>query len=594
MPKTELQVIISAEDRASTVFKSVQRNLQNYGKQLTSLGNKMTKGLTLPIVGAGLAALKMGADFDRAMKPVQAIAKAAGATEDELRMLTNLAIEFGKKGVFSPTEVAQAMQDMVRDGMKPAEIAAGRLAAVYEGAAAMGTNMANVQILLSDVMQAFGINASESMRVMDVFTEVTTGSTYSFEELAGAMTYVSGTAGKLGISLEKTAALLMKMAETGLRGQMAGRYLRMALMQLTEPRVVEHFKSIGVAVFDAQGKMRDITDIINDLRNALRGMSEEEKIAFLQAKMGTVSVDALSRMLREGGTSIAEYTKIVEQQGKTTKVADDMTKGLDASIRSIRASIEVLAINVLPLFASLLKTIADAVRTAVQRFNELDPSIRNIIMILTGLIAVIGPLIVVIGTMSAAIAAISTPVAIAIAAIMGLITAGTLLYLKWDWIKNYFQLTWEGIKLYFQDAIDKITVTLEQWRETWGNVWDWIVDKLKRAWELIKSPLDEMKNAFENIINLAQRVVQSITGIFSGAVKSLPNIVPFQEGGIVTRPTLGLLGEAGPEMVVPLKRRIGGIGNITVNIQGGTYLSEEAAEEIGNMIIDKLKTQLRF
>jgi len=67
--------------------------------------------------------------------------------------------------------------------------------------------------------------------------------------------------------------------------------------------------------------------------------------------------------------------------------------------------------------------------------------------------------------------------------------------------------------------------------------------------------------------------------------------VPFAKGGIVTSPTNALIGEAGPEAVIPLNK-MGGLGNIVLNITG-TFLSETAAIEVGDMIIDRLKENVR-
>lgn len=75
-------------------------------------------------------------------------------------------------------------------------------------------------------------------------------------------------------------------------------------------------------------------------------------------------------------------------------------------------------------------------------------------------------------------------------------------------------------------------------------------------------------------------------------VKDIPRMA---EGGIISKPTLVLAGERGKEAIVPLNKMAGaGVGGIIVNINGGNYLSQDAAEKMGDLIIRKLKNTLRI
>jgi hypothetical protein len=64
---------------------------------------------------------------------------------------------------------------------------------------------------------------------------------------------------------------------------------------------------------------------------------------------------------------------------------------------------------------------------------------------------------------------------------------------------------------------------------------------------------------------------------------------PFAMGGIVTRPTLGLIGEAGPEAVIPLDR-LSGMGGITINVQAGLV---STPDQIGQQIIEAIQNAQR-
>jgi hypothetical protein len=71
-------------------------------------------------------------------------------------------------------------------------------------------------------------------------------------------------------------------------------------------------------------------------------------------------------------------------------------------------------------------------------------------------------------------------------------------------------------------------------------------------------------------------------GAIGGAIGKVRGILPFADGGLVTGPTLGLIGEAGPEMVIPLDQlsRFGGGSNITVNVAGSVIQDRDLVERI--------------
>lgn len=137
-----------------------------------------------------------------------------------------------------------------------------------------------------------------------------------------------------------------------------------------------------------------------------------------------------------------------------------------------------------------------------------------------------------------------------------------------------------------------------QIKEGFGIVVDWIVgkftwlkDRLFEITDWIGSKLRDLLNTLESVTNKVTAPVKSATQKVGGAIGS---IWPFQEGGIVTQPTLGLVAESGPEAIIPLNR-LGGAGSvINIYLQGDFYTTEEIAEKFGNQIAKLIKYQLRI
>jgi tape measure domain-containing protein len=167
----------------------------------------------------------------------------------------------------------------------------------------------------------------------------------------------------------------------------------------------------------------------------------------------------------------------------------------------------------------------------------------------------------------------------------------------WTFLDSMFSPIWEGFKLKIQQGWEWITKVFNTAtvpiKNAWSSLWTAVGDALKVAMEGIK---DVVKGVFNWIIDKVNSVIAAINSVAQkGAtglgisVPSIPSIPRLANGGIINKPTLAMVGEAGPEAVVPLNKSKG-FGGININITG-TFLSEDVAEKVGDMIISKLKLQ---
>lgn len=141
------------------------------------------------------------------------------------------------------------------------------------------------------------------------------------------------------------------------------------------------------------------------------------------------------------------------------------------------------------------------------------------------------------------------------------------------------------------------------------NTLSGIINFLAGAVNVVRQAFDAFVNTLSSIYNWASKVIEKIEAMISalkrakdatfGAVgnafSSAKSAIGLASGGIVSQPTYALIGEGNePEAVMPLSRLrefagAGGGGGITVNINGGYYLSEDVARDLGGKIIDMLK-----
>ena len=186
---------------------------------------------------------------------------------------------------------------------------------------------------------------------------------------------------------------------------------------------------------------------------------------------------------------------------------------------------------------------------------------------------------------AAAVAATALGIAIAIAtspifliglAIVGLIAIGVLLWKNWDKIKEFALKIWENIKNIIKEHWDKILAILlpvpglailifRNWGKItgfvdtiWNNIYSTVTGWINAIVEFVKELPGRILEIIQKIPSMVGNVIKDIpvigdaVGAVGGVVGGVKEFFGLEHGGIVTGPTLALLGEAGPEAVIPL------------------------------------------
>ena len=177
----------------------------------------------------------------------------------------------------------------------------------------------------------------------------------------------------------------------------------------------------------------------------------------------------------------------------------------------------------------------------------------------------------------------------------------------WTAISGFLSPIWENIKKTIGDAWNWISGKFEELSkpisDAWKSMWEGMGEVVSDVWEGIKNgfktSINFIINGINTVINALNSVARKGGSALGMSVISIPTIPQLASGGIVNRPTLAMIGEAGPEAVLPLSSAYSPIpayagANINVYIQGGYYLDRDAADEIGEKIIQKLKQTMKL
>ena len=255
--------------------------------------------------------LELGQNFTSTMSEVQAI---SGATGEELETLEACAREYGATTVFSASEAAEALKYMALAGWD-VEQSTSALGGVLNLAAASGMELGAASDMVTDYLSAFGMEADKAAYFADLLSYAQSSSNTTAEALGEAYKNCAANLNAAGQDVETVTSLLEGMANQGYKGSEAGTALAAIMRDITKA-MKDGKITIGetsIAVMDAEGNYRDLTDIITDVSGAVDGMGTAERATALSSTFTADSTKGLNLILNEGIDKIAGYEE--ELQG---------------------------------------------------------------------------------------------------------------------------------------------------------------------------------------------------------------------------------------------------------------------------------------
>lgn len=329
--------------------------------------------------------VETGQKFEYSMSNVAAL---SGATGDELDALEAKAREMGASTTFSASEAADALGYMALAGWDANESMEG-LPGVLSLAQAGQMDLAAASDLVTDYLSAFGMEADETTRMVDVLAYAQANANTTVDGLGMAFKNVAANAHAAGMDVETTSAAISMMANQGLKGSEAGTALAAVLRDMTE-KASDGAIAIGdqtVAIADSQGNYRDFTAILGDVAAATEGMGDQEKSAALMTTFTADSIKGLNLMLNAGADEMASFRdELYNSSGAAETMADVMTDNLTGDIKEFESALEELQLKI---YDNLKEPLRDATQFAtnvvvpgvtlmVQNFDKLAPVIATV------------------------------------------------------------------------------------------------------------------------------------------------------------------------------------------------------------------------
>ncbi|QJR00879.1 phage tail tape measure protein [Sphingobium yanoikuyae] len=374
------------------------RNLERMGQRMENVGKSISVAVTLPLLAVGGAALGMVAKFESAMNRVEA---ATGATGKQLDALKQRAIDLGKDKSFtaSAAETADVMEMLAKNGLNVQQILGGATEATLRLAAANGAEFAPAADAVTDIIQQFGRQVSDADSIVNKMTGAMLVSKMGFEDYRLAIGQAGGVAGGIGVQFEDMNVALAATSSLFASGSDAGTSFKTFLTSLpgNSKQAKEAIEAYGLSFYDAQGNMKSLGDIAQNLQDRLGGLNDQVKSEVLSDIFGTDAMRTAIGLMNQGADGIAKVRAEIDKASAQTQMEARM-KGWAGAVTQVKKAFEAAAIamgdsGILGAITKVLTLVA----STVAAFASLPQPVQLVIGTILGLTAAVGPLVIITG-----------------------------------------------------------------------------------------------------------------------------------------------------------------------------------------------------
>lgn len=573
--ENDLKKLEKQAEQSATALQKIAATggkLKDVGDNISSAGQKLLP-VTAGVTALGTAAVTTAASFESSMSQVQAtmgitkdaMSEVDGQTVNTMDTLSALAKKMGAETAFSASECAEALNYLALAGYDTQQMC-DTLPTVLNLAAAGSIDLASASDMVTDAMSALGMGVDEAETMVDQMSKTASTTNTSVAQLGEGILTIGATAKSIKGGTAELNTALGILANNGIKGAEGGTHLRNVILSLQNPTdtAAGCLEDLGVAVYDSEGNMRSLNDILGDLNTSMDGMTSEEKSNIISKIFNKTDLASVNALLANTGDTWDELQQaIIDSGGAAQQMADTQLDNLQGQLTILKSALEGLAISFGELLMPAIKTIVGWVQQFVDWLNSLDDGTKKVVVTVALLAAALGPVLIVIGKVVSAVGTIMTivpkvagviktvqtafaalnatmlanPIVLIIAAIAALVAAFIYLWNTnedfrqfwidlWENIKEVAIAVWNAIKDFFVAAWEAISTAAQTvWnalKEFFSGLWEGIKNVFTTAVNVISTFLSTTWNA---ISTTAQTIWNAISGFFSTVWNGIKTIV---------------------------------------------------------------------
>ena len=478
------------------------------------------------------------------------MSKVNGQSVNTMDTLSKLAKKMGAETAFSASECAEALNYLALAGYDTEQMC-NTLPTVLNLAAAGDIALADASDMVTDAMSALGMGVDEAETMVDQMAKTASTTNTSVAQLGEGILTIGATAKSIKGGTAELNTALGILANNGIKGAEGGTHLRNIILSLQNPtdKAAAQMEALGVSVYDSEGNMRSMNDILGDLNKSMDGMTSAEKSNIIGTIFNKTDLSSVNALLANTGSTWDDLQqKITASGGAAQQMADTQLDNLQGQITILKSALEGLAISFGELLMPAIKQIVGWVQKFVDWLNGMNDGTKKVIMTVALLAAALGPVLIVIGkvisavgtimtvvpkiagvinTVKGAFAALNTtmlanPITLIIAAIAALVAAFIYLWNNCDGFRQFWIDLWENVK---QTAVTVWNAI----KEFFAQVWEAIKTIFSTVFEVIKTLVTTYFNLYKTIIqtvfNTVKTVITTIWEAIKGVFTTVFNVI---------------------------------------------------------------------
>lgn len=383
--------------RAQKFTDDTGRMVRDAGRAIGSVGEGMTRNITLPIVAAGAAATKFGLDFDTTLRQVVGL---TDVTEGEIAGIREELIKLGPEVGKSPQELAEAFYFVSSAGFTANEAMDVLRTSAKAAASGLGETQSVAQVLGS-VINAYGKENITAARAADILVEAISQGTAEAPEFASVIGRVAPTAAALGVSFDQVAASLAGMTLTGLSAEESATSLNQVFVSLLKPtsQAEDAMRDLGLTSEGLRRQLREegLLATLRTLEERFAGNEEAAAAVFgnIRALRGVTSLLTLDS--EQLNSVFGKVTDSAGRLGEAYAETEGPQREIDRAMADLQATAIELGEDVIPMVVSALKSIAGVARGVAGWWRSLDDTTQETVVRFLAFVAAAGPVLIVVG-----------------------------------------------------------------------------------------------------------------------------------------------------------------------------------------------------
>ena len=351
--KIVVQVVVQGEKDLQRLEKRTGTTTRSFGKMAAGVLGAVAA--FKQITGAVSNALRSFRDFEFQMAKVKAI---TGANRSEFLKLTKTAQDLGRSTFFTAQQVAELQTNYGKLGFTTQEIIAAQ-EATLNLATATDSDLARAAIVAGSAVRGFGLDASETQRVVDVMAVAFTSSALDIEKWQTSMTKVAPIAKSAGFSIEDTAAIMAQLSDSGIEASIAGTSLRNILLKMQDPNS-DLVKSFGKTIHS-----------LDDLVPALTKFSKEGgSLAEIMEVVDLRQSAAFEQMITSRQRTLELRDALEDANGAAEEMARIVGDTLEGALKRSESAWQGFQIAFIDNFGESLKNITDGFATFINKITD--------------------------------------------------------------------------------------------------------------------------------------------------------------------------------------------------------------------------------